>query len=96
MEIVSRMKLLHIQTLFRSVFLGMLYVALTKDDDTTIVNVSRFSLLYLVLFMSATFVGIDQNVITTAFTTKFIFTFLDDHIQLNKRLKQNEKQTQTS
>ena len=78
-------ELINIELLARSIFLGFLYLTITKDDDTSIKNLSRFSLFYLVFYISANFVGIDQNIITTAFTTKFIFTFLDDNIIKNKQ-----------
>jgi hypothetical protein len=87
------MEFLDIQTLVRSIFLGGLYVILTKDDDTTLVNISRFSIFYLALFISSKYVGIDQNIITTAFTTKFIFTFLDDHIQKNSHGQNTKENT---
>ena len=78
-------ELINIELLARSIFLGFLYLTITKDDDTSIKNLSRFSLFYLVFYISSNFVGIDQNIITTAFTTKFIFTFLDDNIIKNKQ-----------
>lgn len=78
-------ELINIELLTRSIFLGFLYLMITKDDDTSMKNLSRFSLFYLVFYLTANFVGIDQNIITTAFTTKFIFTFLDDNIIKNKQ-----------
>lgn len=85
------MEFLDIQTIIRSIFLAGLYLTLTKEDDTNIKNISRFTLFYLVLFVSSHFVGIDENIITTAFTTKFIFTFLDDYIIKSK--KNDEKKS---
>jgi hypothetical protein len=83
------MEFLDIQTIIRAIFLAGLYLTLTKEEDMNIKNISRFSLLYLVLFASSDILAIDQNVITTAFTTKFIFTFLDDHI-----IKTNKEKNQ--
>ena len=83
----NAIELIGIQTIIRSVFLGFLYFWITKDNDTSIVNISRFSLFYLGFYITAKQVGIDQNVITTAFTTKFIFTLLEDHIQQYKKEK---------
>ena len=85
------MEFLDIQTIIRSLFLAGLYLTLTKEDDTNIKNISRITLFYLVLFISSQFVGIDENIITTAFTTKFIFTFLDDYIIKSK--KNDEKKS---
>jgi len=75
--------------IIRSLIIGLIYFEVTKDNDMTFANIMKFSLLYIFMVYSSFILGIDSNVVTNAFLTKTVFTFIDE------RVKEKQKITQT-
>jgi hypothetical protein len=67
--------------MLRGMILGVLYLEITKANDTSLYNIFLFSLFYTVMFACAQASGIDPNVVTTAFITKTVFTLVDERIK---------------
>lgn len=65
--------------------LALLYFEVTKANDTTPKNIFLFVSFYIIIFNGALFIGIDPNVVTTAFVTKAIFTLVDERIKRKKQ-----------
>ena len=61
--------------------ISLLYLEITKSNDTTAKNVFLFTSFYVIILHGAYVVGIDPNVVTTAFITKTIFTLIDERIK---------------
>lgn len=65
----------------KGLVLGLLYLEVTKANDTTIGNVFLFICFYVVMFNGAYLSGIDPNIVTNAFITKTVFTLVDERIK---------------
>lgn len=72
--------------LIKGIILSILYFEITKANDTTIENIFKFTVFYVIMINGAYIMEIDPNVVTTAFITKTVFTLVDERI---KRQKQN-------
>ena len=70
----------------KGIVLSILYFEITKANDTTLENIFKFTIFYVVMTNGAYVLEIDPNVVTTAFVTKTVFTIIDERI---KRQKQN-------
>lgn len=75
------------QILLRGIFLAIIYLGVTISDDMTIGNVIIFTLFYVIFLTISSNIGIDPNVVTSAFTTKIIFTLLDQRLNKNENNK---------
>jgi hypothetical protein len=67
--------------IFKGLLLSLLYFEITKANDTTVKNVVLFAAFYLSMIYGAILVGIDENVVTSAFLTKTVFTLIDERIK---------------
>jgi hypothetical protein len=67
--------------LIKGIILSLLYLQITKANDTTIENITLFVSFYLAMIYGATITGIDENVITSAFLTKTVFSLVDERIK---------------
>lgn len=67
--------------LIKGLVLSVLYLEITKANDTTFENVILFTTFYISMIYGAILTGIDENVITSAFLTKTIFTLVDQRIK---------------
>lgn len=67
--------------LIKGVILSLLYLQITKANDTTMENIVLFVSFYLAMVYGATVTGIDENVITSAFLTKTVFSLVDERIK---------------
>ena len=65
----------------KGIVLSLLYLQITKANDTTIENITLFTSFYLTMVYGATMTDIDPNVITSAFLTKTVFTLVDERIK---------------
>ena len=72
-----------ITQLIKGIILSLLYLQITKANDTTIENITLFVSFYLAMIYGATITGIDENVITSAFLTKTVFSLVDERIKKN-------------
>jgi hypothetical protein len=77
-----------ITQLIKGIILSLLYLQITKANDTTIENITLFVSFYLAMIYGATITGIDENVITSAFLTKTVFSLVDERI---KKKPDNDK-----
>jgi hypothetical protein len=74
--------------LIKGIVLSLLYLQITKANDTTMENITLFVSFYLAMIYGATITGIDENVITSAFLTKTVFSLVDERI---KKKPDNDK-----
>lgn len=74
--------------LIKGIVLSLLYLQITKANDTTMENIALFVSFYLAMIYGATITGIDENVITSAFLTKTVFSLVDERI---KKKPDNDK-----
>lgn len=65
--------------IIRGIFLALVYLTLTPEDDTSLYNIFVFAGKYVLFMMSARFVVMDPKIITTAFVTKAIFPLIENH-----------------
>lgn len=70
-----------ITQLIKGIVLSLLYLQITKANDTTMENITLFVSFYLAMSYGATITGIDENVITSAFLTKTVFSLVDERIK---------------
>lgn len=75
-----------IENILRGILISLLYFEITKANDTTLYNISLFSMFYMFMIYGAIIVDINPNVITSAFLTKTVFTLVDERIR-----KQDDK-----
>ena len=69
--------------ILRGILISVLYFEITKTNDTTLENVSLFTLFYVCMSFGALMTGIDPNVVTSAFLSKTVFTIVDERIKKN-------------
>lgn len=74
--------------LVKGIVLSLLYLEITRTNDTTFHNISLFVSFYLAMVYGANLTGIDENVITSAFLTKTVFSLVDERI---KHPRDNDK-----
>jgi hypothetical protein len=80
-------------SIIKGLLLSILYFEITHANDTTPRNIFLFTSFFVILFNGAHLLGIDSNVVITAFITKIIFTVVDDRIK--KKDNENEKNKYT-
>jgi hypothetical protein len=68
-------------TSLRGVLLAFLYFEVTQANDTNLKNLFLFTCFYLIMIYGSFILGIDTNVITSAFLTKTVFTVIDERIK---------------
>lgn len=61
--------------------LAVLYFEITQADDTTLINVLKYTAFYLVVMFVAMLVGVGPQIVLNSFITKTIFTLVDDRIK---------------
>lgn len=64
-------------------FIAVLYLELTKANDTNVQNILFFAFFYVMMVNGAHFVGVDPMTVTNAFITKTVFTLIDERIKRN-------------
>ncbi len=72
-----------IEDIVKGLFIGILYLQLTKTNDTNLQNIAIFAFFYVVLINGADFAGVDPIIVTNAFITKTVFTLVDERIKKN-------------
>lgn len=77
----------YIEDIIKGLVIGILYLFITKENDTSFRNLGVFSLFYFTVANGAKVIGVDSTVIITAFITKSVFTFVDQRIKINKDKK---------
>lgn len=70
-----------IENILKGILVSLLYFEITKANDTTLYNVSLFTLFYLSMIYGAIITDINPTVITSAFLTKTVFTLVDERIR---------------
>lgn len=80
-----------LQIVVRGIFLSIIYLSVTIAEDMTVLNIVKFTLFYTLFLTISTYIGIDPNVVTSAFTTKIIFTLLDQRLNKTDESKQKQK-----
>jgi hypothetical protein len=70
-----------ISEIIKGIFLGFLYLQITLVNDTTVENITRFAIFYIIIVYGAMLSGVQTNVITGAFLTKTIFTLIDERVK---------------
>jgi hypothetical protein len=70
-----------ISEIIKGIFLGFLYLQITLANDTTVENITRFTVFYIIIVYGAMLSGVETNVITGAFLTKTIFTLIDERVK---------------
>ncbi len=70
-----------ISEIIKGIFLGFLYLQITLANDTTVENITRFAIFYILMVYGAMLSGVQTNVITGAFLTKTIFTLIDERVK---------------
>ncbi len=64
--------------LLRGLVLSILYFYFTKANDSNIYNVVVFTSFFFVMTISAKISDLNDNVVTTAFFSKIIFTMIEN------------------
>lgn len=77
--------------LIKGVVLSLLYLEITRTNDTTYQNITLFVSFYLAMIYGAKITGIDENVITSAFLTKTVFSLVDERIKKGTSQKEDKK-----
>jgi hypothetical protein len=70
-----------ISEILRGLFLGLLYLQLTRANDTNPKNVMLFAAFYVIMVNGAKLSGIDPDTVTNAFLTKTVFTLVDERVR---------------
>ena len=89
---LARQFLIH---LIKGFVLSVIYLEITKANDTTIQNIVLFTSFYLTMIYGATITGIKPDVITSAFLTKTVFTLIDERIKRKNNDNDNDNNTYT-
>lgn len=66
--------------IIKGIILSVIYFEITLSNDTTIYNISLFTMFYVILVSSSTIIGIDPTIVLNAFMTKTVFTLVDQRI----------------
>jgi hypothetical protein len=67
----------------RGIFLALLYVFITKEDDTDLRHIIKYTLLFFLLNILFILAGINKEILVSAFISKSIFILIDDRIKSN-------------
>ena len=70
--------------ILKGLVIGILYLEVTKANDTTFQNIAMFVCFYVVMVNGAYLSGIDPNIVTNAFITKAVFTLVDERVKRQK------------
>lgn len=70
-----------ITELLKGVFLSLIYLEITKTNDTNLSNVLSFTFYYGIMIFCAKITNTDLSVVTNAFITKTIFTLIDERVK---------------
>lgn len=70
-----------VNNILKGIFLGILYLEITKANDTTLENISLYTLLFVIMTTAANLTDINENVVINAFITKTVFTLLDERVK---------------
>ncbi len=81
----------YIQDAIKGLIVGLLYLFITKENDTSVKNLLVFIIFFITVSNGARLAGIDPNVVVTAFITKSVFTIVDQRIKIYNR-NQNKQQ----
>jgi len=65
----------------RGLILSVLFLEITKANDTTIINIILFTSFYIIMVYGAILTNVDPNAITSAFLTKTVFSLVEDRIK---------------
>ena len=66
-----------IKEILIGVFISLIYLQATSEEDTDITHIFSIALTYVLLKYIADYVDINPDLITNAFITKTIFTIID-------------------
>jgi hypothetical protein len=80
-----------LQIVLRGIFLSIIYLGVTVADDMSLTNIIKFSVFYVIFLTVSSNIGIDPKVVTSAFTTKIIFTLLDQRLNKNEEDKKQKQ-----
>jgi hypothetical protein len=67
----------------RGIFLALLYVFITKEDDTDLRHIIKYALLFFLLNILFILAGINREILVSAFISKSIFILIDERIKTN-------------
>lgn len=67
----------------RGIFLAVLYVFITKEDDTDLRHIIKYTLLFFLLNVLFILAGINKEILVSAFISKSIFLLIDERIKTN-------------
>lgn len=70
--------------ILKGLFISVIYLGITKVNDTNIQNISLFALFYVILSYSARILDVDNSIILNAFVTKTVFTLIEQRINKKK------------
>ena len=70
-----------IREIIKGIFIALLYLQLTLTNDTTVENITRFAIFYMLMVYGARLSGVETKVITGAFLTKTIVTLIDERVK---------------
>lgn len=76
----------------RGVFLALVYLELTKANDTNLYNIFIFTLAYVVMFFTAGIIGIDPVLVTNGFITKTVFTTIDERVRKDETYAKSKEE----
>ena len=79
-----------IEDTIKGFIIGILYLFITRENDTSLKNIMIFIIFYISVSNGARVAGIDPNVVATAFVTKSVFTIVDQRIKVYKN-KEHDK-----
>ena len=67
--------------LLKGVLLAILYLEITKTNDTNLKNIISFTFYYGVMIFCAMVTNTNLSIVTNAFITKTIFTLIDERVK---------------
>lgn len=76
-----------ISEIIKGAFIAFLYLQITLTNDTTIENIIKFTLFYILMVYGAILSDIPTTTITGAFLTKTVFTLVDERIKKKNNTK---------
>lgn len=71
--------------IIKGIFLSLVYLILTKANDTNLYNIFIFTLAYVIMFVTAGIIGIEPVLVTNAFITKTVFTAIDERVRKDEK-----------
>ncbi len=73
----------------KGITLAVLYFEITQTNDTTLSNISYFTLFYILITYGAHVAGIDPDIVTSAFVTKTVFVVIDERVKKQTTIEKN-------